>query len=233
MAITISCSASSRHYLSTSHLSAAALFSQRATALESVLTLGDPSSSEGLREHKACVVTSTMLSVAFLEAVINELWADCREGFDPDWLQGVPSHKVMGALWGNSPLKRSTMLEKFELALGLNEKPGFSKGASPYQDVKLLVELRNALVHYEPETVFNFGAGDEAQGTEHDFEKKLRGKFELNRLTSVGNPFYPDKVLGAGCAAWAVASAVAFADAFFEKLRIPSMYEHSRTYFGV
>lgn len=139
----------------------------------------------------------------------------------------------MATLWRQSQIKRSTMLEKFELALDLNAKPALPRDASPYQDVKLLVDLRNALVHYEPETVFNFSDDDKNNGTQHKFEKKLRGKFEPNRLTGPGNPFYPDKVLGAGCARWAIASAVAFADSFFEKLGIPCMYDHVRTVYGV
>ncbi|MCE0463996.1 MULTISPECIES: hypothetical protein [Pseudomonas] len=233
MAITSSISISSRHYLSTSHLSAAALFSQRAAALEPVLTLGDSASNEGLREHMACVVSSVMLSVAFLEAAINELWADCSEGFDPARIEGLQNSEVMAALWRKSPLKRSTMLEKFELALELNGKPALSRNASPYQDVKLLVDLRNALVHYEPETIFNFSEDDENRGAEHKFEKKLRGRFEPNKLTGPGNPFYPDKVLGAGCARWAIASAVAFVDSFFEKLGIPSMHGHAHSAYGV
>ncbi|PFG70500.1 hypothetical protein DM05_0816 [Pseudomonas poae] len=226
-------SISSRHYLSISHLSAAALFSQRAVVLEPLLTLGDSASNEGLREHTACVVTSIMLSVAFLEAVINELWADCSEGFDSARIEGLQSSAVMATLWRKSPLKRATMLEKYELALELNSKPELSRDASPYQDVKLLVELRNALVHYEPETILNSSDTEENKGAEHKFEKKLRGRFEPNRLTGPGNPFYPDKVLGAGCARWAIVSAVAFADRFFEKLGIPCMYGHVRGVYGI
>jgi len=233
VAVKLSISMSSRHYLSISHLSAAALFSQRAAVLEPVLTLGDSASNEGLREHQACVVTSIMLSVAFLEAAVNELLADCSEGFDPIRMQGLPNIEVMATLWRKSPLKRSTMLEKFELALELNSKPALLRDASPYQDVKLLVDLRNALVHYEPETIFNFSGDDENRGAEHKFEKKLRGRFEPNRLTGPGNPFYPDKVLGAGCARWAIESAVAFADSFFDKLGIPSMHGDVRTAYGV
>lgn len=231
MTIKLSISMSSRHYLSITHLSAAALFSQRAATLEPILTLGDSASNEGLREHTACVVTSIMLSVAFLEAAINELWADCSEGFDPVRIEGLENSGVMATLWRRSSLKRSTMLEKFELVLELNGKPRIPRDAKPYQDVKLLIDLRDALVHYEPETILNFS--DSNENKEHKFEKKLRGRFELNRLTGLGNPFYPDKVLGAGCARWATASAVAFADTFFEKLGLPCMYDHVRSTYGI
>ncbi len=219
---------SSRHYLSISHLSAAILFSQKATKLETTLTLGDPLSDDGLCEYNACVVTSIMLSVAFLEAAINELWADCGEDYCAEQIKSISHRKIMAALWNKSPLKRSTMLEKFELALELNEKPSIPKDTGPYQDVKLLIELRNALVHYEPETMYDFGYNK--NDTEHKFEKKLRGKFDLNRLTGPGNSFYPDKVLGAGCARWAVASAIAFADCFFNNLGISSMHSNIVTH---
>lgn len=233
MNTTIFASSTSRHYLSISHLSAAALFSQRASKLEPTLTLGDSASDTGLREHHACVVTSIMLSVAFLEAVINELWADCSEDFELRRTNELPSREVMAALWRRSPLKRSTTLEKFELALEINKKPALPRDATPYQDVKLLIDLRNALVHYEPETIFNFSTNNEDKIPEHIFEKKLRGRFELNRLTGPGNSFYPDKVLGAGCACWAVASAVAFADSFFERLGVQPIYAHARSVYGV
>ncbi|NCE87665.1 hypothetical protein DK870_25165 [Pseudomonas sp. Q1] len=200
--------------------------------LEPILTLGDSASDEGLREHKACVVASIMLSVAFLEATINELWADCGEYFDTARIECLQNSEMMAILWKQSPLKRSTMLEKYELALELNAKPKIARNASLYQDVKLLVALRNALVHYEPETISNFSDND-VKGEQHKFEKMLRGKFEHNRLTGSGNPFYPDKVLGTGCARWAISSAVLFTDDFFEKLGVPCMYGGVRYEFGV
>lgn len=54
----------------------------------------------------------------------------------------------------------------------------------------------------------------------------LAGKFATNQLTGAGNPFYPDKVLGAGCDRWAINAAVAFADEFLHRLGIAATYEH-------
>jgi hypothetical protein len=56
----------------------------------------------------------------------------------------------------------------------------------------------------------------------------LQGKFNLNPLTGAGNPFYPDKCLGHGCAEWAVNSSIKFVDEFFEKLGSTPVFDHVR-----
>ncbi len=40
-----------------------------------------------------------------------------------------------------------------------------------------------------------------------------------------GNPFFPDKCLGHGCAKWALESSVEFADAFFSRMGIVPRHE--------
>ena len=99
------------------------------------------------------------------------------------------------------------------LALALGGWPPFSKGAQPWQSVAKLVKLRNALIHYEPEWV----PVPTAAGEEHSFEKQFAGTFSLNPLAPDENPFYPDKILGHGCAAWAIKSSMAFMDSFKDK----------------
>ena len=42
-------------------------------------------------------------------------------------------------------------LEKFEFALLLSDKPSIDKSSTLYQDVKIVVDLRNSLVHFKPE----------------------------------------------------------------------------------
>ncbi|AZD68297.1 hypothetical protein SAMN04489802_2104 [Pseudomonas chlororaphis] len=225
---------SSRHYLSISHLSAASLFAERSTELEPKLTLGENESTNGLREHNACIVSTIMLSAAFLEATINEFFSDCAE--DPyAKVATLPTCKLMAKLWSRGIPKTASysILEKYEIALDLNEKQPFDKSSHPYQDVKLLVELRNALIHYEPETIQLPTGMLEEQRELHKFEKKFRGKFELNSLTGAGNAFYPDKMLGSGCARWAVKSAVALTDTFYSRFSLKPMYDHVRAQFSV
>ncbi|MGY4665127.1 hypothetical protein ACVWZ9_005921 [Pseudomonas chlororaphis] len=224
----------SRNYLSISHLSAASLFAKRSTELEPTLTLGESESTNGLREHNACIVSTIMLSIAFLEATINEFFSDCAE--EPyAKVATLPTCKLMAKLWtrGIPRTASYSILEKYEIALDLNESQPFDKSSYPYQDVKLLIELRNALIHYEPETIQHPTGILEEQRDLHKFEKKLRGKFELNSLTGAGNTFYPDKVLGSGCARWAVKSAVSLADIFYSRLSIKPMYDPIRAQYSV
>lgn len=133
----------------------------------------------------------------------------------------------MEAMWKQGIPRRAgyPILQKYEIALQLNGKPSFDTSRSPYQDAKQLVNLRNALVHFEPETITSAVDGKKPQA--HAFDG-LQSKFPNNPLTGPGNPYYPDKMLGAGCAAWAVRSAVAFTDEFFAKLGMPPMYESVR-----
>ena len=66
----------------------------------------------------------------------------------------------------------------------------------------------------------------EAPNKRKKIEAQLRKQFPDNVLMNgSGNPYYPDKCLGAGCATWAVASATAFADLVFESLNIRPNYQ--------
>ena len=116
-------------------------------------------------------------------------------------------------------------MEKFQIALALTRKPSFKSGRNPYQDVKLLVELRNALIHYVPEWVAAAQAEPEAEAA-HKFEKKLRRKFLPSPFMG-NNPYFPDKCLGHGCAKWGVDSALKFTDKFFSTMGLTPRYELS------
>jgi hypothetical protein len=76
----------------------------------------------------------------------------------------------------------------------------FVKGVGPYQDFKLLKNIRNALVHYRPGW----------EGPEVDPVKVLKQaesprRFELNEKASR----WEEKAFSAGCAQWACQTAVA------------------------
>lgn len=183
------------------------------------------------RQHHACVVSAVIMSAAFLEATINELFSDCADEHMAQDLTSLSAKELMGRLWqkGIPRTASYSILEKYEIALELNGKAAFNTGAAPYQDIKLLVELRNALIHFEPETVLSHSVNEAPKL--HKFEKRFAGKFDSNALTGAGNPFYPDKLLGAGCANWAIRSAVAFTDEFYERLASQPIYEHVRGHF--
>ncbi|UJB66478.1 hypothetical protein YS110_17815 [Acidovorax sp. YS12] len=219
---------SMRHYLSIGHLSAAVLFADQCKESESTAQT-TPLDSPQRRQHNACAISSLIVSAAFLEATINEIFSDCSDAHSNEQITSLPARALMASLWkkGIPRTASYSIIEKYEIALELNSKPAFNAGTSPYQDVKLLIELRNALIHYEPETIVGFSGHETPQ--QHKFEKRLKGKFPINPLTGLGNPFYPDKVLGAGCAQWAVRAAVAFTDDFFQRLGVIPTYEHVRS----
>ena len=204
-----------RQYFSGQHLSAAALCARNARAIER----SKAGATGDVPEHRSYVIGSVLFSVASLEAAINELFTDASEA-NLGKLRPVDEHviKRMGEMWllGIPRTARYPVAEKYAIALALTGTPPFDNGAEPWQSVVKLVTLRNALIHYEPE----WAPVDSTKkaGDEHRFEKKLTGMFPINPLVPNANPFYPDKVLGHGCAAWAVRSSMAFMDSFKERL---------------
>src|SRR3546814_10041319 len=110
-------------------------------------------------------------------------------------IAALQTKHLMGRLWEKGIPRTAAypILDKYEIALELNDKSPIDSGTNPYQDVKLLVELRNALIHYEPETIVGH-SGHEVPKL-HKFQKRFAGKFDANPLTGAGNPFSPDKIL--------------------------------------
>ena len=93
------------------------------------------------------------------------------------------------------------------------------KGKAAYQHVTLLMHLRNTLVHYVPEWLPPISSEDPDVTIEHKLEKQLKGKFEVNPMfRSSGNPFFPDKCLGYGCAQWAILCSIDFVKEWYARL---------------
>lgn len=94
----------------------------------------------------------------------------------------------------------------------------YDRGSAPYEDVALLVRLRNWQVHYRSRTI----TPSDTAG----LGPKLAGRFEESRLMAdAGNPFFPDKALGAPCARWCVSSARDFADDFVRRVKYRANYQ--------
>jgi hypothetical protein len=162
--------------------------------------------------------------VAFLEAAINELFDDITDRH-PGYIDPLSEEtgRLLAGLWDEGErqtVERWPVLEKYRVALLCSGSTAFDKGAPPYQDAKLLIDLRNDLTHARPETR-NTGDVDK-------LSKALRPRFQPNRLMqNSANPYFPDHCLGAGCATWAVASARAFADDFFSRLKVQPNYQRA------
>jgi len=207
-----------RAYHSSHHLWAAEHYSQIAGEIEN--THSGPSRFD--IRHRAYVTNCIMSSVAFLEAAINELYQDCYD-VHLSYVAPLASNvrETIADFWGMTEKENKSpisVLDKYQLTLRFSDNEPFKKGESPYQDVDLLIKIRNSLVHFKPESL----GGENV----HKLENKLKGKFSENVLMAgSGNPFFPDKVLGSGCTEWATASVRAWAEEFFKRLGVVPNYQ--------
>lgn len=62
-----------------------------------------------------------------------------------------------------------------------------------YSSITSLIQLRNALVHFTPESI-------DVADRDGRMEKRLRGKFADSPFSA--DPWYPNGCLGAGIAQW-------------------------------
>jgi hypothetical protein len=200
-----------REYFSREHVAAAAMHARGARRLE----LEHAARQLYLSEHRAHAIGAVIFSAAALEAAANELFSDASD--NPASIRPVDevAAKRLGALWRADVPRTAAypILEKYAIALLLTDRAGFDTGTEPWQSASALVKLRNALIHYEPEWVPMPG-GDQT----HSFEKSLRGKFPENPLAPADSPYYPAKLLGHGCAQWAVRTALVFSTEFSKRM---------------
>jgi hypothetical protein len=83
------------------------------------------------------------------------------------------------------------------------------------------------LTHYEPTDEPGLLPEERERKSadrEHKLVKALRGRFPLNPLSGKYLPYFPDKILGHGCAEWTVKTSTAFADEFAQRLGIKPLY---------
>jgi len=210
-----------RTYFSSYYLWAATKFTKVSGEIEDSL-VGKSSFNV---EHRAYVTAAILCAVAFLEAAINEVFQDAFDEHTSYVASlGSETRALMKDYWEiTEEYKKSTIniLGKYQLALSLARVAKFAEGKYPYQEVLLLVKLRNELVHYKPKSL----GGDSI----HSLQKNLQGKFSENRLMAgSGNPFFPDKCLGTGCAQWALDSSRNFADEFFKRIGIKPHYQNMK-----
>jgi hypothetical protein len=214
-----------RFYYSHYHIQAAALFARRSSKLEKEHGGNNVVSSKVFSEHRAYVTGAILSAVSFLEAEINEIFADAGEDQREHIYQLGNVIFLLRRMWSLGVPKTASysILDKYQIALALADKQEFDKGAAPYQDVRLLIKLRNALVHYEPEYTARDSSGS------RKLEQNLQGRFHLNPLTGSRTPFFPERCMSHGCAQWAVESSVKFVDDFCGRLGLTPVFDGIRS----
>lgn len=208
---------SSRTYFSSYHLWAAKEFSENARNIEGSFS-GNPKFDI---RHRAFVTNSILSSVAFAEAAINEVFQDAADGHS-SYISKLPENQIeiLSDYWNMTEMKNKShisTLDKYQLALRFCGVPPFDTGQNPYQDAYTLIRLRNALVHYKPESI--------SVDDPHRLSKQLVSKFPENKLMGNSrNPFFPDRCLGYGCTKWASSAIEDFTDSFFDAIGIIPNY---------
>lgn len=180
-----------RSYFSTYHLWASRNCSARAQAIET-LHVGR---SKFDVEHRAFAIGAVVEAAAFLECAINEIFKDCVD-FHQGYIKTLPRANVDALRnkwdeWHTNGRATMPTLDKYSSALSCCGAPPFGRGAKPYQEAALLVRLRNALIHYTPESL--------SEDDPHQLGDALKSRFKENKLMAgSGNSYFPDKCLGAG-----------------------------------
>jgi hypothetical protein len=218
-----------RFYFSHYHIMSAAFFARESGKLERENKDKESFPSKIQSEHRAFVTGCIFSSVSFLEAQINELFTDAAEDQREHIHQLGDKIYLFAEMWklGVPRTASYSILDKYEFALALAERELFDRGSLVYQDTKLLISMRNALIHYEPLS------STSTHESSQKWENKFRGKFSLNPLTGSKTPFFPIRCMGYGCARWAVESSVSVVDDFCSRLGIEPVFNSVRNSLGV
>jgi hypothetical protein len=194
-------------YFSIQHVQAASYFSQRAARLERFASKQSrlPNLDVAVMGYAASALFTT---TAFLEALVNELFADAAKP-DGGHLSALDpkTRSLIAQLGQTESVERAPAMSKFDILLraaGLQPVP---RDSCPGQDLATAVRLRNELVHYKAEW-FDMGApGMVRPGSflESKLAQQIQGRFS-ERPGATG----ADRWLGSGCAEWAVTNAVAY-----------------------
>jgi hypothetical protein len=169
--------------------------------------------SEGMTRHRACVTGAIVSSVAFLESSINELYLEFALAGDDGSPIPTRAHTQLETLWPSA--EGASLTLRYQVALQSVDAERFNEKRTTFKNVERLIELRDALVHHQPER------HDERQ-RHQSLQRRLRTCFAPNTLLHAHARWFPDLCLGAGCATWALKSAQAFSDDFCGRMGIPS-----------
>lgn len=208
-----------RNYMSSGMLRTAKRFAAEAQKIET--KHAGVWKSPHVEEHMDYVIASIISSSSFMEAMINELYTDASEkhGVEKEgYIAPLDkrTQELMANWWDETNEGFDKTLSKYQLLLVFAGKPRLDAGTEPYQSAALLIQLRNTLVHFRPETIYS--------NQVHKLESKLKGRFSDNKLAHKKSNWWTSRALGAGCAEWAVASARAFTDEISHQLNIQPNY---------
>ena len=203
--------ATTRERLYRQHIYSAHLFAERANALEG----HEPAaiSEEDRWRHRAYVTGAVFAAAAFLEASINDLYIEMQNLSQSGQPRLPPREQaLLSRVWPE--VSGSPILHKYQVALSLADADSYDENKPPHVDADSLLRLRDELLSCNAEW-------EDKKGKHQSLEKRLKNKFLPNTLASRGDPWFPDRCLGAGCAIWAVKTVQIFSDDFCLRMGIP------------
>ena len=215
--------------------SASILFAKHATEIEKAhIWKSGEVPSEWKAPHNRLqeyVSGAVIMAVAGVEGMVNELLADSACNFARSMPSNVPMSNVddriqdrWARLWKQEvPEKGFNALRKCQIALAIADIPPLREDQGAAQQFKLLIKLRNSLVHSEP--AFTPHGSAVSQKNRDPLEKMLSGKFIPCRMVPNNSQFIWARCLGAGCAQWAVNTTLEFSNEFYSTLGIPITHE--------
>ncbi|WP_426992635.1 hypothetical protein [Methylomonas sp. CM2] len=167
-----------RDHLSPEFLFSASFFAEEAGKIE---TQSEPIGAEVIFKHRSYIISSITAAVSFLEATINEVYCVACDDLIKTERMPAEIKRRLSTIWKIDSFRdRARLLEKYQTAVELTTGEPFNTGITPYQEVKLVVQLRNALVHYSPETMEIFS--EKETGNMQGLEKNFKVDLELIRF---------------------------------------------------
>ncbi len=179
--------------------------------------------SQLIRPHHAYVCGAVFFSFAAVDSAINELFVDAAHGY-PHHQRTLTAEqaRLLASMWKH--VKRRRIDERYDVALSLLGQEEFNRRAEPWKSFDLAKQVRNALVHWQPESVS--GAPEIPETSSEELERKFGDcPFELNPFHGEGDAFFPTKLLGAGFATWAYRTCINFMDEFFRRIGLEPVYQ--------
>src|SRR5690606_35017923 len=208
------------------HVQAAAYMTRQAAKIEAELTVDTAPEAVAL---KAYVSSALFSSVAFLEALANEIYADAMR---PDGghlsTLGERDRLMIASIGETEPVQKASIPSKYDLLLRAAGRSPLPRDCDPHQAILTVIRLRNELVHYKA-SFFDVGTeGMVRAGSFHTSKlpRQIKGKFEPRRSAQ---GLSGDSWIGHGLAQWSVETAIAYADANFSVLGVKPYYDHVRS----
>lgn len=173
-------------------------------------------------QHFAGVTGSITAVVQFLESTINELLSECtRPMGDPSEYISNENRRLLAVLWNWISLRRlgsMSALDKYQAALELIGVDLFDKGADPFQSVAVVIEIRNAFVHYVPEEAVTYTRVPDLDVDQRIKKKLIKYKLRTNPIVGKQAMYFPDQILSADLCVWSLKSSIDFASQFLTKI---------------